>query len=219
MNGQSQNSKNSKKASANVPVSIHEKSLDEKTAEPAGKIESEHATKLKDQAKEQIIGTADELANFTDTLHEYILDQILLADQKATFLFAAVSTMLAYLHSKGITKLWIKDPRQWLFSETLVFVAVAGLFFGALASFLVIVPRLRGAPRGIIFWKSISLFESRREYVEHILSIAPRMLISVKLEHCHELAQICKQKYSAVSAGIWCGGVGLLASVLYLALS
>ncbi len=44
-----------------------------------------------------------------------------------------------------------------------------------------------------------------------------RRLLRAKLEHCYELATVCRRKYRMLTAAIWIGSVGLAAAVLYLA--
>ena len=134
------------------------------------------------------------------------------------FLFAGVATMTAFLHGRGITKLWFKDPRQWAIPDAIAFIAVAGLLVGAALAVFVILPRLGGAARGIVFWNAITLFENGKEYAAHVQKCDPAELAAAKLEHCHELARVCRRKYRIVAWALWCGSIGLVASVAYLAL-
>jgi len=218
MSSQPQTSQTTELTSSDVPPSIQGTSLTPGSAKSTAPPEQKPEAKLKKEHQPTIPKKADSHATFTNDLHGYIRSHIQLADQKAAFLFAAVGTMLAFLHNKGITKIWMTDPRQWHSPEVLALVAEVGLLIGALAAFWVIVPRLRGAPRGIIYWKSITLFENKNEYAKHILSCEGEALTAAKLEHCYELAFICRQKYKAVSVGLWCGGIGLLAGIFYLAI-
>ena len=218
MSNPTQTTQTAEPKESDIPPSIQGTSLsslaDKEIASPEQKVE----TKLKKEPQPAKPKKTESHSAFTNDLHGYIRGHIQLADQKAVFLFAAVGTMLAFLHSKGITKIWMTDPRLWHLPEVFSFVAVICLLVGALASFWVIVPRLRGAPRGFIYWKSITLFENKSQYSSHILSCDAEILIAAKLEHCHELAIICTQKYRAVSLALWCGGIGLLAGIFYLAL-
>src|SRR5260370_40023479 len=113
--------------------------------------------------------------------------------------------MLAFLHGKGVTKLWLKDPREWSTAQALACLAVAGLVVGGLAAMLVILPRVRGAARGIVFWKSITLFESGKDYAEHILTREATELTRAKLEPWYELDGICRRKYRVLGVALWWG--------------
>jgi hypothetical protein len=218
MSNPTQTTQSPEPKASDIPPSIQGTSLSSLSDKVIAPPEQKAETKLKKEPQPTKTKKTENHAAFANDLHGYIRDHIQLADQKAVFLFAAVGTMLAFLHGKGITKIWMTDPRQWHLPEVFSFVAVIGLLIGALASFWVIVPRLRGAPRGFIYWKSIKLFENKSQYATHILSCDAEALITAKLEHCHELAVICTQKYRAVSLALWCGGIGLLAGIFYLAL-
>jgi hypothetical protein len=61
------------------------------------------------------------------------------------------------------------------------------------------------------------LFQNGKDYAEHVLSLEPGELTSAKLEHCYELAAVCSKKYRVVNFALWCGAIGLFASVLLLA--
>jgi len=164
-------------------------------------------------------GTPNETtSSFASDVHGYLNEYIRFADQKAAFIFTAVATMLAFLHGKGITKLWLKDPRAWSFADALAFVAIFGLVVGAITAVIVVLPRRKGSPTGFIFWRSIARFHSAKEYADQVLAAQAADLTNAKLLHSYELAAICKQKFCAVNWAVWSGGVGLLASVVHLAL-
>ncbi len=129
---------------------------------------------------------------------------------------AAAGSMLAYLETKGVTKLWMKTPSSWSLGDGIAFVAVMGLVLGSVCSLGVVVPRFGGPPSGIIFWKAIARFPSSKDYSDAVTASADS-LIEAKLTHCYELSKICVQKFRYLNAGIWCAVVGLAASVLRLA--
>jgi len=153
--------------------------------------------------------------DFASAVHDYINQSIQFADQKAAFLFTAVAAMLAFLHQKGITTEWTADP--WTFQHILAFVAVVGLTIGAAIAVWVVRPRIGGDRAGLVFWKSIAKIDSAEAYARQVL--APNAdLTDAMLKHCHELAKNCKWKYLRVDIAVAFGGVGLLASILHLAL-
>ncbi len=159
----------------------------------------------------------DAADKFASDVHTYIRQYIQIADQKAAFLFAGVAAMTAFLHGRGITKLWLKDPRLWNLPDAIAFIAVTGLLLGALLAIYVVLPRLGGAARGIVFWNAITNFANGKEYASHVQKCDPAELAGAKLEHCYEIASVCQRKYRIVAWALWCGGAGLIASVVYLA--
>jgi hypothetical protein len=163
--------------------------------------------------------TSGSLADFASSVHTCISDYISVVDQNAAFLFAAVGTTLAFLNTKGLTKLWIKNPAEWSLSEALTFLAVAGLLASAAASLFAVLPRKKGSNTGLVFWRSISKCRSADEYARLVLGTEPTELTTAKLQHCFELSQICARKYRALGWGLWCGGVGFVATLIYLAVT
>jgi len=199
-----------------VPSVIKGKSLSSSMEPTPRKQVDEPRTRKRVSAEPKQAG--ETVGAFASDIHKYIREYIHNADQKAAFLFAAVAAMLAYLHGKGITKLWLKDPRQWALGEAIACLAVVGLVVGAVGAILVVVPRLKGAARGLVFWKSIALFESAKDYASSVSKLEAAELTSARLEHCYELACVCRRKFRGVAVALWCGGVGLAASTIYLAL-
>lgn len=146
------------------------------------------------------------VADFASGVHGYINDSIRLADQNAAFLFAAVSTTLAFLNAKGVTKLWIKNPFTWSLSEGLAFLAVVGLLASATALAVVLLPRKKGSRTGLVSWGAVSKCRSAEEYARLVLGTGPTGLTEATLEHCFELARVCIHKYRAMGWALWSGG-------------
>jgi hypothetical protein len=159
------------------------------------------------------------LNTFVSDTQAHLRDSINLADQKAGFLFATVTAVLAYLHTSGGTQRWLTALRQggWGVGEVLASLAVLGLVAGAVCALFVVVPRIRGTVRGVVASWAIARFASPRDYVEEVLATEPEALTRAKLEHCWCLAQISRRKYQVVNAALWCSFVGLIAAVAYLA--
>lgn len=157
--------------------------------------------------------------SFAVEIHTYVRQNIAWADQKAAFLFAAVTAVLAYLHKDGATRRWLVDPSRWQIPDALACLAVLGLVGGAICALLAVAPRFRGSPQGMIYWKAIASFGRAKDYADRVVASEASALTRAKLEHCYELAQICRRKYRAVNIAIWSGSLGLGAAVAYLAFS
>ncbi len=160
-----------------------------------------------------------DVADFASEVHSYISDYIRLADQNAAFLFAAVGATLTFLNSRGVTKLWIKDPLGWSLSEGVAFFAVVGLLASATASAIVLLPRKKGSRTGLVSWGAISKCRSADEYTQLVRATEPGGLTEAKLEHCFELSRVCTSKNGALAWALWSGGVGFVATLLYLAVT
>src|SRR5690242_1773916 len=65
--------------------------------------------------------TTDDNAKFSEEVHNYIREHIRNADQKATFFFAALTAILAFLNTQHVPSPWLKDIRQWSFVDALGF--------------------------------------------------------------------------------------------------
>lgn len=158
------------------------------------------------------------LGAFEERTHSYLWENVVLADQKAAFLFAGLAATLAYLHEKGISRRWLADPRAWGLENWLAFLAVAGLLGGAALALLVVLPRFSGATRGVVYWKAIAGFESGGSYARHVRSLSQGDLHEAILSHSFELAQIAKRKFRVFNLALWVGAVGLVSALLHLAL-
>ncbi len=201
-----------------IPAAVQDKTLAGNKTSAPGSPESKAGVRPRKRTPAESEKKNESADKFASDVHTYIRQYIQFADQKAAFLFAGVATMTAFLHGRGITKLWFKDPRQWAIPDAIAFIAVAGLLVGAALAVFVILPRLGGAARGIVFWNAITLFENGKEYAAHVQKCDPAELAAAKLEHCHELARVCRRKYRIVAWALWCGSIGLVASVAYLSL-
>jgi len=149
---------------------------------------------------------------------QHLRDSINLADQKAGYLFATATAVLAYLHSTEATKRWMDGLRggQWGIAETLIGIAVIGLVVGAIGSLFVVVPRTRGAARGIVASWAIATFPTPEEYANQVLASDKTVLTRAMLEHCWILSKINGRKYLIVNIAIRFCFVGLVAAILYL---
>lgn len=154
---------------------------------------------------------------FVERTHSYLWANVVLADQKAGFLFAGLAATLAYIHEKGISQRWLVNPKTWGPGSWLEFLAVAGLIVGAALALLVVLPRFSGARRGVVYWKAITGFKSAGTYVGHVRERSPSDLHEEMLRHCFELAQVAEKKFRLFNLALWSGAVGLVATLLSLA--
>lgn len=157
------------------------------------------------------------LTHYVNDLHRYLMENIIFSDHKAGFLFAAVATVLAYLHSKGLVGNWFKNPSEWGLLDIISMISIIALVISALATMFVVIPRLQGSPKGIIYWKAIKCYPQKKEFADDVLSTDMLNLIRLKLENCYELADINERKYRMLTVAMWSGCIGLVLAAVYLA--
>lgn len=157
--------------------------------------------------------------SFSHNLHDYLRENIVLADQKAAFLFALVAAVLGYLHQSGVTRILLRGPCRWERIDILAFIAVVSLIVSAIYTLLVVKPRRKGSSKSIISWKAIAKIKDPNAYVERVKNLQTSNLAEAKLEHCHELACICRDKFKAAYVAFWSGTIGLAGTVTYLVFS
>jgi hypothetical protein len=158
-------------------------------------------------------------AKFAEEVHNYIREYIRNADQKATAFFAAATAMLAFLNTQNVASHWIKDVRQWTFTDFLGFLSMFGLGIAAAVFLAVVFPRLKGSRRGILFFFAIAEHDSSTEYADEVIRRSGDDLLRAKLQHDYDLSQICARKYRTLRVGFWIGSVGICAALLYLFLT
>lgn len=156
---------------------------------------------------------------FAEETHQYVREYIRQADQKAAFFFAGSTTLIAFLYKVNLVQHWVKAPTQWVFVDMLSFVATIGLAVSAFACLATIFPRLKGSKRGHVFFGAIAEFENRKDYVFDVLQCDIGKLIEEKLCHVHDLAMICRRKFTVLKIGQWSGAIGVAAMVLLLLLA
>jgi len=156
----------------------------------------------------------DHRLQFAEQTHQYIREFIRLADQKAAFFFTAATALLAFLYKANVSARWLKPILTWNILDMAAFLAMLTLGISGVLALLVVIPRTPGSRRGYLFWEAIAEFDASRRYADDLTSLSPATLLQVKLEHCHELATVCRKKYRALVWALWIGTVGLVASVL-----
>jgi pycsar effector protein len=162
---------------------------------------------------------ADRRAEFSEETHVYLREYISSADQKATFFFAALTALLAFLNAQNVPARWLKSVRLWSFVDGLGFISMLGLAIGAIFLLAVVFPRLKGSRRGLLFFNAIAEYEYPGEYAAEVLSQSDDQIVRTKLLHCHELSKVCKAKYWTLRAGFWVGTVGVGTGLLFLLLA
>ncbi|MFC4761595.1 Pycsar system effector family protein [Dyella koreensis] len=153
---------------------------------------------------------------FASESHEYIREYIRNADQKAIFYFSVCSALLAFEHTQNWSQRWTKLPSEWSALDLVTCAAMIGLALAAACFLYVVIPRLGGSPRGLIFFKSVAAYANAEEYVSDVVKRSEADLASEKLRHCHELAKVASSKYTALAAGLRVGGVAILCSLVLL---
>lgn len=153
---------------------------------------------------------------FAEETHQYVRDYIRQADQKATFLFAGSSGLLAYLNALNITNLWMSNPKTWGIIEVLCFIATASLIAGCICCAGTVVPRLKGSKKGIVFFEAIKEYENSAEYACDLLTKKPSQLCEAKYKHIYDLSSICRDKYKSLVWGFRFGMVGAFSTFALL---
>lgn len=153
---------------------------------------------------------------FAEETHQYIRDCIRQADQKATFLFAGSSTLLAYLNSISVAQSWLSNPQTWSLLDMLSFLATCGLMIGTACCAFVITPRLGGSKKGLVFFSSIQEYETPAEYATVLNSKSSSELCEAKLKHVYELSTVCHAKFNSLTWAFKASIFGTFCSFLVL---
>lgn len=157
---------------------------------------------------------------FSREVHHYVRDYIQLADQKAGFLFAALSasSLLAYnlgLYRHEALLSWLDSPQKWQTSQLAAFFAVIPLVCSAAAAVAVVIPRRESRP-GLVFWEGIVRFRNRQEYADTVIKADAAILTRAFLEDVYDLTRACRRKYLALEIAIWAGATGAASTLIFL---
>lgn len=153
---------------------------------------------------------------FAEETHQYVRDYIRQADQKAIFLFAGASSLLAYLNSLSITSQWISNPKIWGIVEVLSFVTTFSLIAGCAFCAGTVMPRLNGPKRGLIFFNAICEYQSATEYAGDAISRRLTQLCDEKYKHIFDLSSVCREKYKSLIWGFKLGLTGAFSTFALL---
>lgn len=155
----------------------------------------------------------DAHAEFAELSHNYVREYIKIADQKAAFFFAASTALIAFLQRGGFLEKWLVNPKGWGIYEVMCFLATIGLSVCILLCLWVVIPRLKGSIRGLIFFNAVAEYETSKEYISDVKRRNSSELVEALLKHTHELCLICKNKYQALTKALWAGAVGVSAAI------
>lgn len=178
--------------------------------------EAEQISGADKQTTDAVASLTDHHRTFSLHVHSYVREYVRSADQKAAFFFAAATALLAFLHSQDGTARWLKDVRTWSLTDALAFLAMLSLASSACVLLAVVVPRLKGSRRGILFFSAIAEYESAREYGSEVLHQSKYEIVSAELQHSYDLSKVCTRKYRVLRIGFWIGAVGGVSSLLFL---
>lgn len=171
-----------------------------------------------DKSKDDVDGSKilEIRLKYAEEIHQYIREYIRIADQKASFFFAISISITAYLNQQSYLTIWMYSPKNWTFIETLAFISSASILASIVACLLVVMPRLNGSKRGVIFFNAIVEYQTPQEYLSDVLTITPSKLCEEKLKHAYELAKVCNRKYNTLLWGLWSGALGVCSTALML---
>jgi hypothetical protein len=153
---------------------------------------------------------------FSEEVHQYLREYIRNADQKAIFFFTISSGFLVFLNSEKVSKHWLKVPSMWTMIDFIAFLSMTTLTIAAIFFLWVIIPRLNGSKKGLVFFNSIAEYTIGNEYIVDVLRSSEVSLTHEKLKHCYELAKICNTKYKRLVSGLYVGMVAFASSLIYL---
>lgn len=158
----------------------------------------------------------DARLTFTINLHEYLRENVLMADQKAAFMLAAVLTTIAFMSQKGTTRILTQHHQCIELTDILTISAILSLLISAIFSIIVVIPRTRGyrAENSIIYWNAIAKSKDSQSYAGRVSELPLTTLVDAKLEHCFELAKICQRKFRFAKIALWWGTYGLIAATV-----
>lgn len=146
-------------------------------------------------------------------LHGYMREYIKNADQKAVFFFSICSALLAFQYSQGWSAKWIKPIGGWTILDLLALLTMLGLLISSACFLSVVAPRLGGASRGYIFFRSVAGFDSPAQFANEVSELSEEQLSAAWLQHCHEIAQVTTAKYQKLSVGLRMASVSIFSSL------
>jgi len=143
-------------------------------------------------------------SSFAELVHEYLRDNISLADQKCAIVFTLVSVALFFLFGE------LRENKELSFvADEWIIAAIFCFVIAAVFAFLAIFPRLRGAAGHIIYWKAIYEHRNSSTFIEKVTQNSAEALAKQTLEHCYELSVICKKKYFRLRISLCLSAIGL----------
>jgi len=150
---------------------------------------------------------------FSTFVPGYVAGGILLADQKAAFIFATDTAFLGYLVTTIPANVrHIPSPQQFLLGAALVL-----LVLSITSVIAVLIPRLGGDAKGLVYFKAIASRPTSESYVSEVLRATQSELDASTLQHTYEISKLSASKYGYVRVAMWFGLFGFAAGMLWLA--
>lgn len=159
---------------------------------------------------------SDSQIDFAYFVHAYLRDSIKFADQKAAFILAIASGLLAFLVRQGAQKSLLTPLQIRQFSEWSAFFACLFTGLAALFSLLVVLPRLGTKTGGPIYWRGITNLGSLPAYKAAIQGLDKNRIVMAVLDHCYELADIANRKFELLKWATWFGAFAAVAAAFVL---
>lgn len=150
---------------------------------------------------------------FLSFVHDYVWANLQFAEQKAGLVFAADTAFLGYVVStipSNFAKLILAE--QCLFLATIVVLITS---IGLIVS--VVIPRLGGDRKGLIYFGAISHRVEGADYTEEVLRATQPEVDSAVATHIYEIARITTRKQILVRWAVLTGLVGFLLGLFWLA--
>jgi hypothetical protein len=153
---------------------------------------------------------------FANDINEYIREYIRLADQKAAFVFGLCAAIVGVLYQAEEPQHWFTNPQGWMPSKVLAAVAMFCLAIGAFMSAATVFPRRKGSHSGYVFFNAIAERSSGERYANDVFKLSMRDLARERLEHCYDLARVCRRKYWWLIWAFWLAAIGTTLAVIDL---
>jgi hypothetical protein len=143
---------------------------------------------------------------FGKDVHQYLYNQVSIADAKVGLLLTINSLLIAYLFENRI----VNAPILGIISFAL---AIGFFFISDLISFLTIFPRLFSGGKGVIFWGDITTRESPQAYADDVKRLNAAQLGEAYAHNNYYVSQIVKRKYRYIRQSMIFLFLGLLSAI------
>ncbi len=157
---------------------------------------------------------SDKQQAFSVFVHSYVWSSILLAEQKAGFLFASNTAFLGYLVST-LPKYFADFP---LAQQVLAGAAILSLVLSNAAVLAAVFPRMGGNSTGLIYFKAISERPSSLTYADEVSQSSNADLEKATATHVYEISRICREKYRCVRIALILAFAGFAIGLVWLSI-
>jgi Family of unknown function (DUF5706) len=153
---------------------------------------------------------------FANETHKYVREFIYNADNKAQHYILFASAFLAWMNSSESLKFWSVPAKEWRLMDLINIFSIVGMTLCILFALIVLLPRLKGSKKGIVFFDSISEHDVANDYLADVLKKNEQELVLEELRHVFELARVCSRKFLFLKLSVWAGTVGLILGLLLI---